>query len=124
MLAVIRSGEKMKIDLKGTTVRSNPKDVAMKWKKELSSENITLIEKSCQKTMKLLGYANFSNQKNLAAILSKSKKEIWANISNFMKTNHDKQNHKETRKQGSKQGNKQHTSQRSKQHTKQHMKKN
>ena len=72
--------------------------------------------------MKLLGYANFSNQKTLTDILSKSKKEVWPNISNFMKINHDKQKHKPRPKQGSKQGNKQDTNQRSKQHTKLHSK--
>ena len=76
----------MKIDLKGTTIRSNPKDVAMKWKKELSSENITLIEKSCQKAMKLLGYANFSNQKTLTDILSKSNYTNTNNLTSVIST--------------------------------------
>ena len=70
MLVSNRFGQNLELDSKGSLS-------AMKWKKELSREKITMIEKTCSKPMTKLGYANFSNQMKLKDILTKTKEELW-----------------------------------------------
>ena len=59
------------------TIRSTPEDIALKWTKELSFENISMIEQLCWKPISLLGYANFSNQISLNDILTRKQEELW-----------------------------------------------
>ena len=56
---------------------TTPEDIAIKWTKELSSENIAMIETLCWKTMLLLGYANYSNQETISDIMLKNQKDVW-----------------------------------------------
>ena len=75
-----RFGQNVKIQSKITktgTIRSTPEDIALKWTKELSFQNISLIEQLCWKPMSLLGYANFSNQISLNDILTRKQGELW-----------------------------------------------
>ena len=55
-------------------------NIATAWMKELSSENISLIQKSCLKSMSQMGYANFSNQESLIDVLTKTRVEVWPYI--------------------------------------------
>ena len=62
--------------------RSAPVDVAITWMQELTSEKISLIQKTCWKSMEQMGYnTNFINQMNLTDILTKTKLEVWPYIS-------------------------------------------
>ena len=63
--------------------KSNQENAAIKWTEKLSKEKIAMIEKTCQSSIKELGYANFNNQKYLKDILEKTHMEIWPYTSLF-----------------------------------------